>query len=112
MGYILIYLSARAHCFNSIEHDFSIEFSLNLHLAISEMRTWILAFLFPPYYLDLHLGFAWWVCFSLGDVCFTSFSIKVSFLMPAKVSRQYIPKGIHKEIRVIVAIGSKGFLLC
>jgi len=37
MGYIPIYLSARAHYFKSIEHDFSIEFNLNLHLAIPEM---------------------------------------------------------------------------
>jgi len=50
--------------------------------------------------------------FGLGGECFISFSIKVSFLILTKVSGQRIPEGFHKEIGEIVAIGSKGFLLC
>ena len=97
MGYIPIYLSARAHYFKSIEHDFSIEFILNLHLPILEMRIWILraATLFWTLRCILHL---------LLD--------QVSFLIPAKVSGQQIPEGFLKETRVIVVIGAKGFLLC
>jgi hypothetical protein len=42
-GYISIYLSARAYCVKSIEHDFPIEFSLD--------------FMFLPHHLDLHFSF-------------------------------------------------------
>jgi hypothetical protein len=79
-------MSVRAHYFKLIEHEF--EFSLNLHLAISEM---------PPHHLDLHLVLAWRDCFGLGGVCLTSLSIKVLFLFPAKVSGQHIPKKFSKK---------------
>jgi len=82
MGYILIYLSARAHYFKSIEHDFSIEFILNLHLPILEIRIWILA------QQDY---------FGLGGVCFTSFSIKFHFSSLQRLVDNTYPKDFLKK---------------
>ena len=81
-GYIPIYLSVRAQYFKSIEHDFSIEFNLNLHLPILDMRIWILAM----------RG-----CFGLGGVCFPSFSIKFHFSSLQRLVDNTYPKDFLKK---------------
>jgi hypothetical protein len=112
MGYIPIYLATRAYCVKSIEHDFPIEFSLNLNHPIPEMDRDDCSSCFCHTILIFVLVLVWQDCFGVGDVCLTSFSIKVPFFFPTKVSGQHILEGTHKETRVIVVIGAKGFLLC